>query len=62
MADRDILPSDFKPSHYDLTIKALNFNDWSYKGLVASVLMAGNLTSPLLELSISVVQLWLILQ
>jgi hypothetical protein len=55
MADRDILPSDFKPSHYDLTIKDLNFNDWSYKGLVASVLMAGNLTSPLLELSISVV-------
>lgn len=45
MADRDILPSDFKPSHYDLTIKDLNFNDWSYKGLVASVLMAGNLAS-----------------
>lgn len=35
MADRDILPSDFKPIHYDLAIKDLNFKDWSYKGTVA---------------------------
>lgn len=35
MTDRDILPDYFKPSHYDLTVKDLDFNDWSYKGTVA---------------------------
>jgi hypothetical protein len=35
MADRDILPDVFQPSHYDLLIKDLNFDDWTYTGTVA---------------------------
>lgn len=38
MADRDILPDNFKPSHYDLVIKDLDFGNWSYKGTVTCVL------------------------
>lgn len=35
MTDRDTLPSIVKPTHYDLSISSLNFDDWSYKGQVA---------------------------
>jgi hypothetical protein len=35
MADRDILPATVKPSHYDLTISSMNFDDWSYQGEVS---------------------------
>lgn len=34
MADRDILPDTFKPFHYDLVIKDLNFAAWTYNGSV----------------------------
>ena len=34
MTDRDILPDFFKPSHYDLVLKDLDFSTWSYKGTV----------------------------
>ncbi len=34
MTDRDILPDNFKPVHYDLVIKDLDFKNWSYKGTV----------------------------
>ncbi|KAJ4288837.1 hypothetical protein N0V88_007166 [Collariella sp. IMI 366227] len=34
MTDRDILPDNFKPVHYDLTIRDLDFPNWSYKGTV----------------------------
>jgi hypothetical protein len=34
MADREILPDNFKPSHYDLVITNLNFDDWTYNGTV----------------------------
>ncbi len=34
MADRDILPDYFKPAHYDLVIKDLDFKNWSYTGTV----------------------------
>ncbi|KAL2017417.1 hypothetical protein VTK56DRAFT_2219 [Thermocarpiscus australiensis] len=34
MADRDILPDDFKPVHYDLLLRDLDFKSWSYKGTV----------------------------
>ena len=37
MADRDILPDDFKPSHYDLVIRDLDFKTWTYKGTVRLV-------------------------
>ncbi|KAI1438580.1 peptidase family M1 [Xylaria sp. CBS 124048] len=32
MADRDILPASVVPSHYDLSISSMNFDDWSYQG------------------------------
>ncbi|KAJ3562442.1 hypothetical protein NPX13_g8566 [Xylaria arbuscula] len=35
MADRDILPATVKPSHYDLFISSLKFDDWSYQGHVS---------------------------
>ena len=34
MADRDILPTTVKPSHYDLTVESLKFEDWSFQGRV----------------------------
>lgn len=34
MADRDILPANVKPSHYDLAISSLEFKDWTYQGKV----------------------------
>jgi hypothetical protein len=34
MADRDILPDSFKPVHYDLIIKDLDFKTWTYNGTV----------------------------
>lgn len=34
MTDRDILPDNFKPTHYDLEIRDLDFTSWSYKGTV----------------------------
>ena len=34
MTDRDILPDNFKPVHYDLVIKDLDFENWSYQGTV----------------------------
>jgi hypothetical protein len=35
MADRDVLPATVKPSHYDLSISSMNFDDWSYQGEVS---------------------------
>lgn len=34
MADRDILPDTLKPSHYNLSLRELEFQDWTYKGTV----------------------------
>lgn len=34
MADREILPTTVTPSHYDLSITALDFKDWTYQGNV----------------------------
>ncbi|KAI0484343.1 peptidase family M1 [Xylariaceae sp. FL0804] len=34
MADRDILPATVVPSHYDLSISDIKFDDWSYQGEV----------------------------
>jgi aminopeptidase N len=35
MTDRDILPDDVRPSHYALSLRGLDFADWTYKGSVA---------------------------
>lgn len=37
MSDRDILPDHFKPVHYDLVLKDLDFSNWTYTGTVTSV-------------------------
>ncbi|KAI8231737.1 Aminopeptidase 2 [Colletotrichum sp. SAR 10_96] len=34
MADREVLPDSIKPSHYVLSLRDLNFKDWTYKGTV----------------------------
>ncbi|SPO03523.1 related to (AAP1) - alanine/arginine aminopeptidase [Cephalotrichum gorgonifer] len=34
MADRSVLPAFLKPSHYALSLKELEFKDWTYKGTV----------------------------
>jgi aminopeptidase N len=34
MTDRDILPDNLRPSHYSLSLRDLNFKDWSYQGTV----------------------------
>jgi aminopeptidase N len=34
MTDRDILPDSVRPSHYALSIRELDFKNWSYKGTV----------------------------
>lgn len=34
MADRDVLPTAIKPSHYALSLSALDFKNWSYQGKV----------------------------
>jgi hypothetical protein len=34
MADRDTLPTTATPSHYALSISALEFQDWTYQGKV----------------------------
>lgn len=37
MADRDTLPDHVKPYHYALSIRDMNFKDWSYQGTVRYV-------------------------
>ncbi|KAJ2902484.1 Alanine/arginine aminopeptidase [Zalerion maritima] len=54
MADRDILPDTFKPSHYGLAITDLDFKDWSYKG---TVVIDGELKAPTKELVINALEL-----
>ncbi|KEZ46188.1 putative Aminopeptidase [Scedosporium apiospermum] len=34
MADRDILPDNLKPSHYALSLRDLEFQNWTYQGTV----------------------------
>lgn len=34
MADREVLPDGVKPVHYNLSLKDLEFKNWTYKGTV----------------------------
>lgn len=34
MGDRNVLPDDFKPGHYDLVLTDLDFKNWAYNGSV----------------------------
>lgn len=35
MEDRDILPDNFKPVHYSLSVKDLDLTNWTFGGVVA---------------------------
>lgn len=37
MTDREVLPDNVKPTHYDLTLTELEFKTWTYKGTVVCV-------------------------
>lgn len=34
MNDRDVLPDNVKPKHYTLSLKDLEFTNWTFKGTV----------------------------
>lgn len=34
MSDREVLPDNVKPEHYALSIKDIEFKNWSYQGTV----------------------------
>ncbi|KAK3321826.1 peptidase family M1-domain-containing protein [Apodospora peruviana] len=57
MADRDILPDDFKPTHYDLTLSDLDFEKWTYKGTVT---IDGELVKPTNEITLNTLELKLL--
>ncbi|KAI1659358.1 peptidase family M1-domain-containing protein [Daldinia decipiens] len=54
MADRDILPSTVVPSHYDLSISSLKFDDWSFQGTVD---IQVSITEPVKEIVINSIEL-----
>lgn len=35
MTDREVLPDNIKPTHYNVSLKDLEWNDWTYKGTVS---------------------------
>ncbi|KAK3900207.1 peptidase family M1-domain-containing protein [Staphylotrichum tortipilum] len=57
MTDRDILPDNFKPGHYDLVIKDLDFEKWSYTGTVR---IDGELVKPTTEIVLNTLELELL--
>lgn len=34
MADREILPDNLKPIHYNVSLRDLEFKNWTYQGTV----------------------------
>ncbi|KAK0624250.1 peptidase family M1-domain-containing protein [Immersiella caudata] len=57
MADRDILPDNFKPVHYDLVIKDLDFKAWTYNGTVR---IDGEVVKPTNEIVLNTLELKLL--
>ncbi|KAK4101305.1 hypothetical protein N658DRAFT_507242 [Parathielavia hyrcaniae] len=57
MTDRDILPDNFKPVHYDLAITDLDFKNWSYKGTVR---IDGEIVKPTSEIVLNTLELKLL--
>lgn len=37
MTDRDVLPDSVKPSHYLVSLRELDFKNWTYQGTVTYV-------------------------
>jgi hypothetical protein len=40
MTDREVLPDNVKPTHYNLSLRDLEFETWTYKGTVTYELPA----------------------
>ncbi|KAI2615097.1 peptidase family M1-domain-containing protein [Hypoxylon sp. NC1633] len=57
MADRDVLPSTVTPSHYNISISSLKFEDWSYQGTVT---IDVSITEPVKEIVINSIELELL--
>ncbi|KAL0467868.1 aminopeptidase [Neurospora intermedia] len=57
MTDRDILPDNFKPIHYDLEIRDLDFTSWSYKGTVR---IDGKLVKPTKDIVLNTLEIKLL--
>ncbi|KAK0648335.1 peptidase family M1-domain-containing protein [Cercophora newfieldiana] len=57
MADRDILPDHFKPVHYDLVIKDLDFKTWTYNGTVR---IDGEVVKPTNEIVLNTLEIKLL--
>lgn len=39
MADREILPDSVKPTHYKVSLRDLDFKNWTYQGTVTYVVL-----------------------
>ncbi|KAF5258162.1 hypothetical protein FOXYS1_11281, partial [Fusarium oxysporum] len=50
MTDRDVLPDNVKPKHYDLSLRDLEFTNWTYKGTVT---IDSEITKPTKEIIVN---------
>ncbi|KAK1833949.1 peptidase family M1-domain-containing protein [Podospora conica] len=57
MSDRDILPDHFKPVHYDLVLKDLDFSTWSYTGTVT---IQGDVVKPTKDIVLNTLEIKLV--
>ncbi|KAF5602346.1 glutamyl aminopeptidase [Fusarium pseudocircinatum] len=54
MTDRDVLPDNVKPKHYDLSLRDLEFTNWTYKGIVT---IDSEITKPTKEIIVNTLEL-----
>ncbi|TQS33713.1 hypothetical protein Golomagni_05930, partial [Golovinomyces magnicellulatus] len=57
MATRDVLPDNVKPVHYSLSIKDMDFKNWTYQGLVT---IESEIVKPTTEITLNTLELKLI--
>jgi hypothetical protein len=49
MTDREILPDNVKPIHYNVSLRDLEFKDWTYQGTVTYVSTSRMANAPLTD-------------
>ncbi|CZS77032.1 unnamed protein product [Fusarium graminearum] len=54
MTDRDVLPDNVKPKHYQLSLRDLEFTNWTYKGTVT---IDSEITKPTKEIIVNTLEL-----
>jgi aminopeptidase N len=54
MTDREILPDNVKPKHYDVSLKDLEFKTWTYKGTVT---IDSEITKPTKEIVLNTLEI-----